>query len=42
MVGHVVDGRTLLDLRSVPPACDDDLAAAVLAVPRLAVPGRGA
>jgi L-seryl-tRNA(Ser) seleniumtransferase len=37
VVGHVVDGRTLLDLRSVPPACDDDLAAAVLAVP-----GRGA
>jgi L-seryl-tRNA(Ser) seleniumtransferase len=34
VVGHVADGRTLLDLRSVPPSCDDDLAAAVLEVAR--------
>ena len=32
VVGHVADGRTLLDLRSVPPSSDDDLAAAVLEV----------
>jgi L-seryl-tRNA(Ser) seleniumtransferase len=34
VVGHVADGRTLLDLRSVPPSSDDDLAAAVLEVAR--------
>ncbi|MGY1746485.1 L-seryl-tRNA(Sec) selenium transferase [Blastococcus sp. SYSU D00695] len=32
VVGHVEGGRTLLDLRSVPPEADDALAAAVLAV----------
>jgi L-seryl-tRNA(Ser) seleniumtransferase len=32
VVGYVADGRTLLDLRSVPPADDDALAAAVLEV----------
>ncbi|MGY1738493.1 L-seryl-tRNA(Sec) selenium transferase [Geodermatophilus sp. SYSU D00684] len=32
VVGYVADGRTLLDLRSVPPPADDDLAAAVLEV----------
>ncbi|MFC4692008.1 L-seryl-tRNA(Sec) selenium transferase [Geodermatophilus arenarius] len=32
VVGYVADGRTLLDLRSVPPSADDDLAAAVLEV----------
>ncbi|MBM7808144.1 L-seryl-tRNA(Ser) seleniumtransferase [Geodermatophilus bullaregiensis] len=37
VVGHVEDDRTLLDLRSVPPSADGDLAAAVLAVA-----GRGA
>ncbi|RBY84874.1 L-seryl-tRNA(Sec) selenium transferase [Blastococcus sp. TF02A-30] len=34
VVGHVDDDRTLLDLRSVPPAADDDLADAVLEVAR--------
>ncbi len=34
VVGYVADGRTLLDLRSVPPSSDDDLAAAVLEVAR--------
>ncbi|MGY1697084.1 L-seryl-tRNA(Sec) selenium transferase [Geodermatophilus sp. SYSU D00814] len=34
VVGYVADGRTLLDLRSVPPSADDDLAAAVLEVAR--------
>jgi L-seryl-tRNA(Ser) seleniumtransferase len=32
VVGRVDDGRTLLDLRSVPPTADDDLAAAVVEV----------
>ncbi len=32
VVGYVADGRTLLDLRSVGPSADDDLAAAVLEV----------
>jgi L-seryl-tRNA(Ser) seleniumtransferase len=32
VVGHVEADRTLLNLRSLPPAADDDLAAAVLAV----------
>ncbi|WP_116451440.1 L-seryl-tRNA(Sec) selenium transferase [Blastococcus litoris] len=32
VVGYVEDDRTLLDLRSLPPSADDDLAAAVLAV----------
>ncbi|MGZ4647682.1 MAG: L-seryl-tRNA(Sec) selenium transferase [Blastococcus sp.] len=34
VVGYVVDGRTLLNLRSVPPAEDDALAAAVVEVAR--------
>ncbi len=34
VVGYVADGRTLLDLRSVAPSSDDDLAAAVLEVAR--------
>jgi L-seryl-tRNA(Ser) seleniumtransferase len=34
VVGHVVADRTLLDLRSVDPADDDALAAAVLEVAR--------
>jgi L-seryl-tRNA(Ser) seleniumtransferase len=34
VVGYVADGRTVLDLRSVDPAADDDLAAAVLEVAR--------
>ncbi|SHF92169.1 L-seryl-tRNA(Sec) selenium transferase [Geodermatophilus nigrescens] len=34
VVGYVADGRTLLDVRSVPPSADDDLAAAVLEVAR--------
>jgi L-seryl-tRNA(Ser) seleniumtransferase len=32
VVGRVEDGRTLLDLRSVPPAADEDLALAVVEV----------
>jgi L-seryl-tRNA(Ser) seleniumtransferase len=32
VVGRVEDGRTLLDLRSVPPSADEDLARAVLEV----------
>jgi L-seryl-tRNA(Ser) seleniumtransferase len=32
VVGYLEEGRTLLDLRSLPPSSDDDLAAAVLAV----------
>jgi L-seryl-tRNA(Ser) seleniumtransferase len=32
VVGYVAGDRTLLDLRSLPPAADDDLAEAVLAV----------
>jgi L-seryl-tRNA(Ser) seleniumtransferase len=32
VVGYLDEGRTLLDLRSVPPASDEDLATAVLAV----------
>jgi L-seryl-tRNA(Ser) seleniumtransferase len=32
VVGYVADDRTLLDLRSVPPSSDDDLAEAVLEV----------
>jgi L-seryl-tRNA(Ser) seleniumtransferase len=32
VVGYLDGDRTLLDLRSVPPSADDDLAAAVLAV----------
>jgi L-seryl-tRNA(Ser) seleniumtransferase len=32
VVGYVAEGRTLLDVRSVPPSSDDDLAAAVLEV----------
>jgi L-seryl-tRNA(Ser) seleniumtransferase len=32
VVGYLEDGRMLLNLRSVPPSSDDDLAAAVLAV----------
>jgi L-seryl-tRNA(Ser) seleniumtransferase len=32
VVGRVEDGRTLLDLRSVPPVADEELALAVLAV----------
>jgi L-seryl-tRNA(Ser) seleniumtransferase len=32
VVGYVVDDRTLLNLRSLPPSADDDLAAAVLAL----------
>jgi L-seryl-tRNA(Ser) seleniumtransferase len=32
VVGYVADDRTLLDLRSLPPSADDELAAAVLAV----------
>jgi L-seryl-tRNA(Ser) seleniumtransferase len=32
VVGYVEEGRTLLNLRSLPPSADDDLAAAVLAV----------
>ena len=32
VMGHVDGDRTLLDLRSLPPAADDDLAAAVLGV----------
>ncbi|MGY1708263.1 L-seryl-tRNA(Sec) selenium transferase [Geodermatophilus sp. SYSU D00758] len=36
VVGHVAGDRTLLDLRSVPPAADDCLAAAVLGVARWA------
>jgi L-seryl-tRNA(Ser) seleniumtransferase len=31
VVGYVEGGRTLLDLRSLPPEFDDALAAAVLA-----------
>ncbi|MGY2084180.1 L-seryl-tRNA(Sec) selenium transferase [Blastococcus sp. SYSU DS0539] len=34
VVGYVEDGRTLLNLRSVPPSADGDLAAAVLGVAR--------
>lgn len=34
VVGYLDDDRTLLDLRSVPPSADDDLAAAVLEVAR--------
>jgi L-seryl-tRNA(Ser) seleniumtransferase len=34
VVGYVDDDRTLLDLRSVPPGADDDLADAVLEVAR--------
>jgi L-seryl-tRNA(Ser) seleniumtransferase len=34
VVGYVAEGRTLLDLRSLPPADDDALAAAVLEVAR--------
>jgi L-seryl-tRNA(Ser) seleniumtransferase len=32
VVGYLEEGRTLLNLRSLPPSSDDDLAAAVLAV----------
>jgi L-seryl-tRNA(Ser) seleniumtransferase len=34
VVAYLDDGRTLLDLRSVPPTADDALAAAVLEVAR--------
>jgi hypothetical protein len=30
VIGHIVDGRVVLDLRTVDPATDDALAAAVL------------
>ena len=39
-MGYLEEGRTLLDLRSLPPSADDDLAAAVLAAAVLAVAAR--